>query len=278
MTGSHNSAPTQYVTHENHTYGFRRFGNRDGSPLLFLQHFRGGLDHWDPAITDGFASRRDVILFNNAGIGVSSGQTPATIEEMAQHASRFLEALGLQRTDVLGFSIGGYVAQSLAIQFPDRVGKLILVGTGPRAGDPTEDPHMFAHATKDVPDLDAFLYLFFGHSQKGQEAGKAFWERRHQRTMDLDIPSSQQTMQAQMAAAVEWRTPNGERFSELKSIHHPALVVNGTNDVMIPTINSYYLANGLPNAQLIIYPDAGHAPHYQYPDLFLKHASIFLDT
>ncbi|KSV75184.1 hypothetical protein N185_17545 [Sinorhizobium sp. GW3] len=275
---SHNTAPTLFAKHGANSYGYRRFGKPSGVPLLFLQHFRGGLDHWDPAITNGLAAGREVILFNNAGVGLSSGETPSTIEEMSWHAGRFLDALEIEQADVLGFSIGGYVAQTFALQEPAKVRKLILVGTGPRAGDPTEDPHMFEHATKEVPDLDAFLYLFFGHSEKAQDAGRAFWARRHERTADLDVATSRQTMMAQMAAATEWRNVQGERFSELKRIAHATLVVNGTNDVMIPTINSYHLSQHLPNAQLIIYPDAGHAPHYQYPELFLKHSSIFLDS
>jgi pimeloyl-ACP methyl ester carboxylesterase len=251
-------------------------------PLVFLQHFRGGMDHWDPTITDGFARDRPVILLDNAGVGSSSGETPTTIEAMADHVADFVDALGLQELDLLGFSIGGYVAQAFSAARSRSVRRLILVGTGPRGGEPPTDPNYSSYATATDPDtsegtLEAFLYLFFSPSPRGQAAGRAFWERRHQRVRDVDRPSSPQTMKAQVAAVAEWRQPRGERFAELATLTAPTLVVNGSNDVMVPTINSYWLSQYMPNAQLIIYPDSGHGSLFQCPELFLSHARIFLD-
>jgi len=159
----------------------------------------------------------------------------------------------------------------------------MLVGTGPRGSEPSNDPKYPQYATSTDPGtgetgLEAFLYLFFSPSTSSQAAGRAFWERRHLRRKDIDPPSSAQTTKAQLAAIAEWKEVRAERFGELKRIAHPTLVVNGNRDIMVPTINSFTLSQHIPNAQLIIYPDSGHASHFQYPDLFLTHARLFLDS
>jgi pimeloyl-ACP methyl ester carboxylesterase len=185
-------------------------------------------------------------------------------------------ALGLSQIDILGFSIGGYIAQTVTMRHPSLVRRLVLVGTGPRACEPTQDPKVEEHATHTDPSLDDFLYLFFSPSDSSRTAGRAFWERRRMRKKDVDPPTSLQTMQAQIAALGEWWQVNGERFVELKSITQPTLVINGNNDIMVPTVNSFILSQHIPNSQLIIYPDSGHGSLFQYPDLFLTHARIFL--
>jgi pimeloyl-ACP methyl ester carboxylesterase len=283
MAYSHITAPTQYVEANGVKYAYRRFGAETGAPLVFLQHFRGGMDHWDPAVTDGLAAGRPVILFDNAGVAGSSGETPDTFDAMARCAGDFVNALKLDRVNLLGFSIGGFVAQSFVLQFPERAGKLILVGTGPRGGEPSQDAGVPTHARSTDPatgesPLEAFLYLFFSPSERGHAAGRAFWKRRHLRTKDVDAPSSQQTMVAQLMAMKVWLEVHGDRYAELKRIGNPALVVNGSNDRMIPTVNSFTLAQEMPNAQLILYPDSGHGSLFQYPDSFVQHAKMFLDA
>jgi pimeloyl-ACP methyl ester carboxylesterase len=245
--------------------------------LVFLQHFRGGMDNWDPWLTDGMARNRPVILFDNAGVAASSGQTPDTVEALADDFAMFLAALRLDLVDVLGFSLGGSIAQELVIRHPALVRRLILSGAGPRGGVPRTDPRVAVVAGNPVPTREDFLFLFFSPSASSQLAGRAFWERRHQRTIDVDPPSSEQTMRAQTAAGAAWREPRDEPFAYLRSIEIPTLVTNGNNDIMIPTINSYHLAQHIPNAQLILYPDSGHGALFQHVHLYLKHAEMFLD-
>jgi len=276
---SHLTAPTRFTEAGGIRYAYRRFGAATGTPLVFLQHFRGGMDHWDPLVTDGLAAGRPVILFDNAGVVGSSGQAPDTIEAMAGHAAAFIEAVGVPRADVLGFSIGGAVAQALALRHAGLVRRLVLAGTTPRAGETQgSHPDVPEVAGHPVPSREDFLFLFFEPSEASQLAGKQFWERRHERTADVDPPSSPQAARAQSAALAEWATPRGERFADLAAITQPAVVVNGSHDIMLPTINSYLLAQHLPAAQLIIYPDSGHGSLFQYPGLFVAHVARFLDT
>ena len=280
---THITAPTRFVETDGVRFAYRRFGQVSGIPLLFFQHFRGGMDHWDPAVTDGFAQDRPVVLFDNAGVAGSSGDTPNSIEAMADHAAAFVRALGLSQVDVLGFSIGGYVSQTLALRHRTLVRRMILAATGPRGGDPSQDQQAAEYAASTDPitgesSLEAFLYLFFRPTATSQAAGRAFWERRHERKRDVDPPSTPQTLAAQRAATAEWRQIRGERFSELKEISQPTLVVNGNHDVMIPTINSFALSQGIPRAQLIIYPDSGHGALFQFPELFVAHGRMFLET
>ena len=274
---THVTAPTRFVEASGVRYAYRRFGWEGGTPLVLLQHFRGGLDNWDPLVTDGLAEGRPVILFNNAGVASSSGETPDTVDAMSDHVAVFVKALGLSQVDVLGFSIGGYVAQSVVLRHPQLVRRLVLVGTGPRNGEPGTNLRVREVAGNPVPALEDFLFLFFSPSEKSQAAGRAFWERRQQR-QDADPPSSVQTMQAQTTALMEWRQPRGERYAYLKTIKQPTLVVNGHTDIMVPTINSFTLSQYIPNAQLIVYPDSGHGAHFQYPELFVAHTKLFLDA
>jgi pimeloyl-ACP methyl ester carboxylesterase len=277
---AHVTAPTRYVEAGGIRCAYRRFGLAEGTPVLFFQHFRGGMDHWDPAVTDGLATTRPVILFDNAGVAASGGETPATVERQADDAAGFLAALGVPRVDALGFSLGGFVAQAFTLRHPDLVRKLVLVGTMPRGGtDEGAAPDYAEVATRhEVPTLEDFLYLFFDPAERGQAAGRAFWERRHRRVVDVDPATTAQTLKAQVAAGIDWREPHGERFADLARITQPTLVVNGDHDIMVPTENSHLLAREIPNAELVIYPESGHGSLFQYPELFVARATEFLDA
>lgn len=279
MTDTHLTAATRFVQTDGDRFAYRRWGNgaSDQPPLFFLQHFRGGMDHWDPLMTDGLAAGREVILYNGRGVASSSGTPRTRIEHMADDAAAVIRALGLRKVDVLGFSLGGYQAQDLTRRHPDLVRKLMLIGTGPRGGKPDSDPGVLERAPRAVPTLEDFLFLFFGRSEAAQQAGRAFWERRHQR-LDADPPSSPGVIQAQIEANMHYLPKLDRRapFAHLREIRQPTFILNGVDDVMIPSINSWHMAQNIPNAQLFLYPDAGHAPHFQYPERFLKHATQFL--
>jgi pimeloyl-ACP methyl ester carboxylesterase len=274
------TTPTEFISVEGETYAYRRFGSGSGLPLLFLQHFTGTLDNWDPALTDALASGREVILFESAGLGRSTGKVPDTITGMAKHALAFLDGLRIQPVDVLGFSLGGMVAQQMAQDRPSIFRRIILVGTAPRGGEDImhlDKPSLAKHLSD--PKLKGYGVLqkiFFAPTESSQAAGKAFVERLAQRTKDRESVSAPAVAQAQMAAFRDWERFSGERFSDLKSIRHPVLVVNGIYDEMIPVRNSYWLSENLPNAVLITYPDSGHGSLFQFHESFARQAAAFL--
>jgi len=283
---THQTAPTQFVEAAGIRFAFRRFGNSRGGatvdiPLLLFMHFIGTMDHWDPALTDAFAQDRDVILFNNAGISSSSGDVPTSIEEMAQQVGAFIDALGIKKLDALGFSMGGLIAQQFTIDRPDLVRKLILVGTGPRSGDGmaslTPEAQEIFGAKYDPAD-ELWLRVFFTPSTQSQAAGRKYLERQRARKENRDPLPNEKVAPAQVAALQKWGAPTKNSYAYLKNITQPVLVVNGSNDVIIYTINSYILQQNLPNAQLILYPDANHGSQYQYPKLFVAHATLFLNA
>jgi pimeloyl-ACP methyl ester carboxylesterase len=280
MSNTHSTAKTQFLETNGVRYAYRRFGSGSKPPLLCLQHFRGGLDNWDPQVTDGLAQGRSVILFNNAGIASSSGDPANTIAEMATHVVAFLDALGLEQIDLFGFSMGGFIAQQVTLDRPHLIRRLILAGTGPQGGEglAAYPPEVTAQATIEVPTEESFLYLFFEPTAGSQAAGRAFWQRRNARK-DQDAPSSLSAMAAQAAAIGTWgKVPDKDRYASLKAIHQPTLVVNGKHDLLVPTINSYLLQQHLPNATLIIYPDSGHGAIFQFADLFVREAQFFLNS
>ena len=272
---THQTAPTQYVQAKGIRFAYRRFGKADGVPLVFNQHYTGTMDYWDPAVTNGLAKKREVILFNNAGVSSSSGEVPTSFPEMGAHAIAFIKALGLSQVDVLGFSIGGMVAQEIALQGGDLVRRLILVGTGPRGADmAASQSHAIFSGTYDPPE-HLWLAVHFSPSTSSREAGLAFlkrkWERRNR-----DAEMSAEGIANQGEAIGKYIAGHDGVLDYLKSIPQPTLIVQGSNDVIIPTHNSFVLQQNLPNAELIVYPDANHGSFYQYPELFVAHATQFL--
>jgi pimeloyl-ACP methyl ester carboxylesterase len=280
MTSPHQTASTQFVEANGIRFAYRRFGKPGGVPLVFNMHFMGTMDHWDPAVTDGFAADREVILFDNAGVSSSSGEVPGSIAEMGANAIAFVRTLGLQQVDVLGFSIGGLVAQEIALQAPGLVRRLVLVGTGPRSGESmdtgTPEGKAIFGATYENPD-DLWLKVHFTPSEKSQAAGREFVRRFRLRGENRDPEVSQVAALSQREAIGKWGAKRENAWDYLKEIKQPTLVVNGSNDVIIYTVNSFILQQHLPNAELILYPDSAHGSLFQYPDLFVGHGSMFLD-
>jgi pimeloyl-ACP methyl ester carboxylesterase len=227
MVHTHQTAPTQFVEANGIRFAYRRFGNAAGGPLVFNQHFTGTMDHWDPAVTDGFAKDREVILFNNAGVSSSSGEVPASIEAMAANAIAFIGALGLSKVDVLGFSIGGLVAQEIAGQAPGLVRKLILVGTGPRGGEGmanlTPEAQQIFGASYEDPD-HLWLAVHFTRSQASQAAGHGFLKRFRLRKANRDPEVNEKVAPAQLEALGKWGIRFKGSYDYLKSIRQPTLV------------------------------------------------------
>jgi pimeloyl-ACP methyl ester carboxylesterase len=232
-------------------------------------------------VTDGFARECEVILFDNAGVSSSSGDVPRSVAEMGANAIAFIKMLGLKQVDLLGFSIGGLVAQEITLQAPDLVRRLVLVGTGPRSGERmdtgTPEGKQIFGATYENSD-DLWLRVHFTPSQVSQAAGHRFLIRFRLRTKDRDPEVTEKAALAQRAAIAEWGAKREHAWRYLKEIKQPTLVVNGSDDVIIDTINSYILQQNLPNAQLVIYPDSAHGSLYQYPELFVRHVSMFLSA
>jgi pimeloyl-ACP methyl ester carboxylesterase len=220
------------------------------------------------------------VVHRDAGVSSSSGEVPTTFGEMGANAIAFTRALGLTRVDVLGFSIGGFVAQEIALQAPNLVRRLVLVASGPRGGEniatPTPEMQEIYGATYEEPD-HLWLRGFFTSSKTSQAAGREFLKRFRLRSKDRDPDVNEKVAPAQLEAMGKWGAPQ-ESFDYLKAIKQPALVVHGGKDVIVYPVNSFILQQNLPNAQLILYPDANHGSHYQYSELFVRHVSMFLSA
>ncbi|WP_371400634.1 alpha/beta hydrolase [Kribbella sp. NBC_00662] len=260
-------------------YAYRRFGaGGEQPPLVFLQHFRGNLDNWDPLLVDSIAAHREVILLDNTGVGQSTGTVPVTVTQMARDAIAFLDAIELDRVDLLGYSLGGMVAQEIALLRPRAVRRIVLAGTGPRGGHQmhgwTFDIERVANAANNGPE--DLLHIFFEITETSRALGREYMQRAFSRTEARDKPNGPEVARAQYDAIVEWGIPDPSRLNRLAGITQPTLVANGNNDMMIPTINSQLLADRLPDARLRIYPDAAHGFLFQYPRQFAELVTEFL--
>jgi pimeloyl-ACP methyl ester carboxylesterase len=269
------TAPTEFIEADGIRFAYRSFGNKSGTPLVFLQHFSGTMDDWDPAVVNTLAKDRPVVVFDNTGVGKSSGKTPDNVLQMATDAVQFLSALDLKNVDLLGFSLGGLVAQQLAVDHPELVRKIVLAGTAPQGGE----EHLLkvlgeAFSQKDLSDPK--LYLFFTQSEASQAAGRAFLARINSRKVDRDPPSGKEITDPQAKAIISWCANKDPEHSILTAISQPVLVVNGSNDIMLPTENSYVIFKHLRNAKLILYPDSGHGALFQYAEDFVYQTTRFL--
>jgi pimeloyl-ACP methyl ester carboxylesterase len=281
-TGSQLTAENLSIEVDGDSFVYRRFGNEQthAPPLVCLQHFRGNLDSWDPALVDRIAQDREVILLDNRGVGGSSGVVPDNVTDMARDALLFIDALGLNEADLLGFSIGGHVAQELALLRPRLVRRMVLAATAPQGGPNLHrwSDEVYGLATPDVPSPERFLKLFFSGSEESQAKGIEYLQRATGRQTDRDEPTDLACRDAQLAAITAWGIPDASKLNRLAGITQPTFVAVGDNDTMMHTANSQLLAERLPNAHLRIYQDANHGFLDQYPELFADHVRAFLNA
>jgi pimeloyl-ACP methyl ester carboxylesterase len=261
-------------------YAYRRFGNSGGGvPVVLLQHFRGNLDNWDPALLDALAGEREVIAFNNVGVASTDGTTPNSVTQMARDAIIFLEALKLEEVDLLGFSLGGFVAQEIALLRPSLVRKLILAGTGPQGGPVMHGwrKDIADNARVDQAGAEQLLYIMFRHTPSSQAKGVEYLGRFMARK-DRDAPSNVATRNAQYDAVVEWGVPDHNKLQRLAAIQQPTFVGNGDDDLMCPPRLTHLMGGLIPNAEVKIYPDAGHGFLWQHHTEFGADVNAFLSA
>src|SRR5262245_19351921 len=271
------AATTQYIDTPGGRLAYRRFGTSQGVPLVLAQRFRGTIDHWDPLLLDLLAAERDVIIFDNLGTGRSTGDAPTTIDGLAAGLLEFVQALGLDQADFLGWSLGGIVVQAAALQRPEQVRRLVVAGSSPGggvSGQPAPDPRVWQVATKEANDDEDFLYLFFPNTVSGRDLGLASLRRIDACVLDqTHVPVSAATTAAQLSVVTSIGSSIWSRLTELTM---PVLVATGAQDVMINAYASFAMTSALPDAKLVIYSDAGHGFLYQHLHDFTREVLRFL--
>jgi pimeloyl-ACP methyl ester carboxylesterase len=275
-TASYQNVATRTITAGGVTFAYRELGPTTGVPVIFLTHLAANLDNWDPRVVDGIAAKHHVITFDNRGVGASSGTVPDTIEAMANDAVTFMRALGFPQVDLLGFSMGGMIAQVLAAQEPSLVRKVILTGTGPAGGDGIDKVTRISNldlVRAAVTLRDPKTYLFFTRTPNGKRSAKEFLARLKERTEHRDKAMSVKGYRAQLKAIHRWGL---QEPADLSVITQPALVANGDHDRMVPTKNTVDLDRRLPDSRLVIYPDSGHGGIFQHHQEFVPAVLDFL--
>jgi pimeloyl-ACP methyl ester carboxylesterase len=274
---THNTAQTQLVEAAGVEFAYRRFGRPSDLPLVMLQHFRGNLDNWDPALTHALATEREVILVDYPGVGSSTGEPNDSIASTARQMIAFIAALGLDEIDLLGFSIGGFIAQEIALIRPTLIRRLVLAATGPKGA-----PGMhgwsadIAASARGESKPENLLYIMFAHTETSKAKGMEFLSRFMERREGRDVPTSDAARDAQYDAIVEWGVPDHAALQRLTGIKSPTLIIQGDNDLMIPTKLSHLMAGLIPDAQIRIYPDAAHGFLFQYPAEVASEVGTFL--
>ena len=266
------------ITVDGVSFAYRDVGPKTGVPLVLFNHWGAVLDNFDPGIIDELAKKRRVITTDYRGIGGSEGSAPLTVGEMADDAIGLIRALGVDKADLLGFSLGGFVAQDIALKAPERVRRLILTGTGPAGGTGIDrvGPVSWPLMIKGLLTLrDPKFYLFFTSTANGRQAASAFLQRLKERQQDRDKGPTPRALLRQLKAIRAWGKQAPQDLARLRA---PTLIVNGDSDIMVPTVNSVALSNRIPDAQLIIYPDAGHGGIFQHHADFVAKALAFLEA
>jgi pimeloyl-ACP methyl ester carboxylesterase len=269
------TAPTKFIEANGVKFSYRTLGPVSGIPLVLLQHFTGTMDAWDPAVINALAKTRPVIAFNNKGVGATNGKVADNISEMTEDAYAFISALGHNKIDLLGFSMGGFVAQELAAHHPELINKVILAGTTHQGGG-NNLMKVLGEAFSRANSPDPRDYLFFTQSDAGKKAGSEFLPRVYARQQDRDPESGKEIADAHGKALIVWTSTPDPEFKILKAINQPVLVVTGSNDTMLPTEGSIEIYKQLKDAQLVLYPDSSHGSIFQYHDSFVNTANFFL--
>ncbi|WP_049399689.1 MULTISPECIES: alpha/beta fold hydrolase [Stenotrophomonas] len=274
---SYIDSPTRSIQVDGTAFAYRDLGPRNGVPLILLNHWGAVLDNFDPRIVDGLASKHRVIATDYRGIGASDGAAPVTIDAMARDVIALIHALGFEKVDLLGFSLGGFVAQDIVLKAPDLVRRLILTGTGPAGGQGIDQVGAISWPLmiKGLLTLrDPKTYLFFTATANGRQAARAFLQRLKERKTNRDKGPTAGAFLRQLKAIKAWGLQPPQ---DLGSISIPVLIANGDNDIMVPTLNSHDMARRIPGAELVIYPDAGHGGIFQYHSEFVPKALRFLN-
>jgi pimeloyl-ACP methyl ester carboxylesterase len=273
------TAPTQFQDIGGAGLAYRHFGKEGAPPVVCFQHFTGTMNNWDPIHTNRLAQDRPVILVDYRGVGRSGGKTSESMPAVAADIIAFVKALGLKEIDLFGFSIGGMVAQQVALDAPKLVRRILLAGTGPSAGEGMQTLSAEVLEIVNRPNTtqqERSMELFFSKSPTSQAAGEAWLKRIAARKLDREPDAKPQVAEAQLVALAKWGAiPATDRYGDLKKIKQRTLVVNGKDDIMVPTINSYILQQHLPDARLILYPDSGHGSHFQFSEEFAEEAARF---
>ncbi|HTE29988.1 MAG TPA: alpha/beta hydrolase [Chryseolinea sp.] len=273
---THETAPTTYINVKGTEFAYRVFGKNTGIPIVFLQHFTGTLDNWDPAVTNELAKRHTVILFDNKGVGSSGGKTPDSVAEMANDAIDFINELGFEKVDLLGFSLGGFIAQHLAERYPGLIRKVILAGTGPKGGEGITGLLTVINAGMADGPEKVLRNIFFTKTTSGRAAGEQFQQRLQSRKENRDIATSEDTVNAQAKAIITYGYEVDAAYQQLRNIKQPVLIVNGTEDLIVPSVNSFILSKYLENSKLILWSDSGHGGLFQYYQDFANEMEVFL--
>lgn len=276
MTTAWKTTPTKTIDVGGTSFAYRELGEPGGVPVVFLHHLTAVLDDWDPRVLDGVAARHHVIAFDNRGVGSTGGRVPTDVAQMGADAIAFIRALGHDQVDLIGFSLGGGVAQMVALQEPDLVRRMVLAGTGPRGGGGIwKMPFIVggAYAKAFLSRKDPRHFLFFPRTREGKKAANAYFARLAERTSDLDTPISRQAGIAQVRAITSAGLHRGDDLSQIKI---PVLVANGDNDLMVASEHSKDMAARLPDSRLRIYPDSGHGGVFQYHHEFVPEVLDFL--
>ncbi|KIX95294.1 uncharacterized protein Z520_08811 [Fonsecaea multimorphosa CBS 102226] len=284
---TYETAEDKFVTIHGIKHAYRQFGQTSGTPLFLHVHFRGNMDWWDPVFINRLAAKRPILLVDNTGVGRSEGEVGLKFADWAQTIIDVAKALNISKLDVLGFSMGGFVAQRIALQEPDLVRRLIVAGAGPSAGEGVVggDPKHFtevASATTPEEWNAGLMHTFFSPSEKKQ-AKAAEWIKRMEDARENRAPLlGEEGTSRQIAAVQRWFS--GEfrdegAYDQLDAIKVPTLVANGSNDLLVPTENSIVLWRRLTGceASLHLYPDSGHGFLDEYNVHFAQLVNDFLD-